>query len=115
MGSPQFGSNVIVANEYTLIGGSSLFAEVTVGVVASELKVGASALLGRTTLVVQARKTNTDDIYIGLDNTVSTTKYFLALTPGSAVELKVSTSNIPLVWGISGTAGQKLGLLEGKS
>jgi hypothetical protein len=70
MGAREFASDVVVANEYTLLGKSSVYGVVTVGSAAVELKVGAQKLTDRTTLFIQAAKANTDKIYIGLDDKV---------------------------------------------
>jgi hypothetical protein len=115
LGSREFSSDVIVANEYTILGANSKYGVVTVGTAAVELKVGASKLTDRTTLSIQALKTNSDLIYIGLDNTVTTSKFGLFLEAGTGIELGLSTSVIPSIFAISGTAGQKVSIIEGKS
>lgn len=113
MGKEQFSSNVVVANEYTLLGGSksvfntrSLNAGVVHGVYAN-----ATALINRTSVTVSSHPDN-DLIYIGLDNTVSITKYGIVLQSGQTVQIKLSSTDPVNLHMISSSSG-KVGIIEG--
>jgi len=63
----------------------------------------------RHSLAVQAKSTNTGKIYIGYDNTVTTTKWIAELQPGQAY----STDDwLGTIYAISDTAAQLLGYGE---
>jgi hypothetical protein len=113
-GKPEFSADVVVANEYTLHSSNSVYNTIDVGIAAVEVKAGAAALVDRTTVSLQADPNNTGALYLGLDNTVSTLKWFMCLMPGMGIELRVSTSNPPTFYVISNAAGQKAGIVEGK-
>lgn len=80
--------------------------EKTIGVAAS---VVMALNAERHSLAVQAKSTNTGKIYIGYDNTVTTTKWIAELQPGQAY----STDDwLGTIYAISDTAGQLLGYGE---
>lgn len=115
MGNQQFAGNIIVANEYTLTGTGSLYAEQTIGAVAQEIKCGAAKLVGRTVVTLNAHPTNTGIIYVGIDNSVLATKYFVTLTAGEKIGIKLKSSDALGVWVYGSAAGQRIGVLETKS
>ena len=111
----QFSGSVTVANEYTLLGNGSVYNQLTFTTVAQEIKVGGSKLAGRKTLTIQAHPDNAGYIYIGLDNTVTNVKYFIALSAGMPITIKFNSIDALSIWGYGSAAGQLLGVLEGKS
>lgn len=114
MGKQEFQSNVVVANEYTLLGVNSKYGVVDVGTVAKDLFVGAEKLQGRTTLFIQCHLDNSDNVYIGLTSSVTTSNFGILLMPGQSLQLKLSTGDNPMsIYAISGSSGQKVALIEG--
>lgn len=111
MGRQEFSGTVIIQQSTTLAG-QGVFNRIGVGITAVELKIGANALTSRSNIYIQSDPNNTDKIYIGIDNTVSLTKWFAVLTPGSSYTIELEPSKTLKVWAISGTASQNVGLLE---
>jgi hypothetical protein len=72
----------------------------------AQVQLVAAAATARK-VVIQAKSTNTDSIFVGLDNTVTTAANYIAeLLPGGSVTIESTTSAIHA---ISGTAGQSAG------
>lgn len=115
MGKPEFQANVVVANEYTLIGEQSLFGVLTIGIVPVEIFVGQEVLLNRTTIYIQADSNNSDNIYLGFDNTVANNKYGICLVSGANTQIKVSSDDFIKIFAVSDTDGQKISVIEGKA
>lgn len=111
----EYQSNVIVANEYTLLGTGSLYNEITFGTTATEIKVGTTKLSGRTVVTMCAHPDNSGYIYVGLDNTVSPTKYLYVLTGGAAASFKINTADNPTLYAVGSVMGQRCGVCEVKS
>jgi hypothetical protein len=111
----EFSSNVIVANEYTLIGAGSSYNMLTINTAAVEIMANAVKLAGRTTLMVQAHPDNAGYIYLGLDNTVTAAKNFFCLAGGDGLTIKLDSIDNISIYAIGSAAGQLLSLLEGKS
>lgn len=111
----EFASNVVVANEYTLLGIGSVYERLTVGVAAIEVKAGVDKLAGRTTITVQAHPDNTGVIFLGLDNTVTANHYFYCLSGGSAITLRLDSVDNISIYAIASVVGQIMGVIEGKS
>jgi hypothetical protein len=113
MAKPEFSADVI-ATDTSLLGVGSIYNALVIGVAAQELRIGAAALAGRSSVVVTAHPDNTGYVYIGLDNLVTTAKYFIALPGGSGITVKCDPSGSLKLWAIGSAAGQNVGLLEGK-
>jgi hypothetical protein len=111
----EFASNVIVANEYTLLGVGSIYNMLTVNAVAVEVMAAGAKLAGRTTVMVQAHPDNTGYIYLGLDNTVTSAKNFFCLPGGAGITIKLDSTDNISIFAIGSAAGQLLSVLEGKS
>lgn len=110
MGKKEFQSNVVVANEYTLIGNQSKYGIVTIDTVVSEINLG---VIGRTTLYIQADENNSDVIFIGLDNTVTSNHFGIALKGGMSTQLKITGDDTVKVFALSNTNNQKVSIIEG--
>ncbi len=106
----QFDSTITVATDYGLIGASSQYDLVTVGSSATLIDLSVD---GRTSVFLQADSEVTDVLYIGLDNTVSSTKYFATLSPGEKIQFIVSTSSNPTIYVKGTSATDKVEVLEG--
>lgn len=106
----QFDSTVTIATEYALLGNNSDYGLLTVGVSATELTKNVE---NATSLFMQADGNNADLIYLGLDNTVSSSNYFATLSAGEKIQIITSTSSPVLVYGIGTNTADKVAILEG--
>jgi hypothetical protein len=111
----EFSSNVIVANEYTLIGAGSAYNMLTINAAVAEIMAGGEKLAGRTTVMVQAHPDNTGYIYLGLDNDVTAVNNFFCLAGGAGITIKLDSIDNISIYAIGSAAGQLLSVLEGKS
>lgn len=113
MGS-EFGSQVTVANEYTLTGLSSLWGRVTVGAAAVQAMIGGGRLAGRTSVFIQCHPSNADNVYVGFSNAVSASNYAMVMPAGDAKQVTLPSSQDVQIWLFSPTASQFVGVIEGK-
>lgn len=114
MAGREYTANVVVSTDYTLLGSESAYNQLTIGTTVTEIKVGAERLVSRTVLFLNAHKDNTGVIYIGLDNQVSNSKWFLMLEPSEKMALKLDSADDVAIYAIASAAGQKVGICEVK-
>jgi hypothetical protein len=114
MGKPEFSGSVTITTDSTMLDIGSVYAQITAGAAAVELKVGASALVNRSSLSIQAHPDNTGIVYVGFDNLVTSVKYGLALAGGAGATISLDSSGSLKVWAIGSAAGQLVGVIEGK-
>jgi hypothetical protein len=111
----QFQNSVVVSSNTGLIGTGSVYAQQTIGAAAAEIKVGGSKLSGRKSVTLCAHPDNTGYIYIGMDNTVTASKYWYVLAGGAGITIELDPAAALGVWAYGSAAGQLLGVLEGIS
>jgi hypothetical protein len=107
-------SNTVQVSGGSVIGLNAEYGTVNVGTVAVELKIGADPLVYRSGIFASADPNNSDNIYIGLDNTVSATHSFLCIPAGGAFSIDVDSSNDVHIFAKSLSEGQLLHLCEVK-
>lgn len=112
-GRKQFSNTVEVAGG-SVLGLNSIYGNVEVGLLAVQLKIGQDNLINRTGVFVQSSPDNTDNVYIGLDDTVDSLKAFFCLSPGNAISIDIDTDNNVPLWAISATDAQIIYLCEVK-
>lgn len=112
MGRQEFSGTVIVQQSSTLAG-SGVYGSILVGTVAVEMKVGASALVNRSIINIQAAAGNSGIVYLGIDNTVTSGKYIVALNAGQTFNIEVEPTKTLKIWAIASVAGQNVSLFEG--
>lgn len=112
MSRPAYSTSVLVDAASSELGLGSLFAAVTVGVAAVDVKVGASPLSGRTGVMIQADENNTGLIYLAVNGTPTTTNAMYQLGAGAGVVLTIDKYNIVPIKAISNLASQKIYITE---
>jgi hypothetical protein len=115
MGKPEFSADVVVSTQYGVIGAGSVYGLLTVGTVASEVKVGTDTLSGRSTLTIQANPDNAGRVYFGLDNLVTSSKYAFCLDGGGGITLELDYTDAIHVFAIGSATGQKISIIEGRA
>lgn len=108
----QFEPRITVADDYSVLSGTNDYGQLSVGTSATDVSLGTITKSDRTTLFIQANKDNPGVIFLGTDNTVTSTKHFASLTPGEKVEFTLSTSNAADIFVIGSDATDKVQVLE---
>lgn len=114
MARQEFSPNVLVSDNYDIIGNESVYGCMVVSSVPVALKVGEDELQERTSLFIQSDIMNSDEIYLGLDNQVSKEKYFGVVYPGHTFSLTLSNNTEIAIYGYC-ESESKIGLIEIKS
>lgn len=104
----QFSNRVEIANEVKL-NSASKYGVITVGTVATQI-IGTVAEIE---LLITADANIADVLYIGLDNTVSSTNYATFLTAGEKMAFTISETDPVEIWVIGTNASDKVAYLEG--
>lgn len=113
MSRPAYSSSVLVEAGSAEIGLQSVYGTLTINTTANEVKIGATALEGRTGIMVQADEDNTGSIYLGFGATnPSTSNACYRLSGGAGVVLTLDKFNAITVKAIASVAGQKLHVTE---
>lgn len=112
MSRPAYSTSVVVDAASSELGLLSLFATVTVGVAAVDVKAGASPLSGRTGVMIQADESNTGLIYLGVNGTPTTANAMYQLGGGAGVVLSIDKYNDIPIKAISNVAAQKIYVTE---
>lgn len=114
MSRPAYSTSVLVEASSAEIGLSAVYGTLTIGnAVASEVKIGASALEGRTALMIQADEDNAGSVYLGFGATAPTTaNACYRLSGGAGVILTLDKFNAITVKAIASVAGQKIHVTE---
>lgn len=115
-GRQEHQGNVSVSVNANVCTTAARFARVTVGTTAVELKVGASPLSGRTSVLVTTSPDNTANIFIGIgtNDTLTTANAGDCLTPGAGRVYEVSSAEVVVIKAISTAVAQYVYITEVK-
>lgn len=113
MSRPAYSTSVLVEASSAEIGLSAVYGTLTIGTVASEVKIGGAALSGRTGLMIQADEDNAGSVYLGFGATNPTTaNACYRLSGGAGIVLTLDKFNAITVKAIASVAGQKIHVTE---
>jgi len=95
MGRKQFSNEVSITAGSSVVNNQSISLKVSVTTTSIDLKVGASPLVGRKSLYIEAESTNSDSVLIGVGNiTLSDTNAMMKLAPSSARQIEIDGDTV---------------------
>jgi len=106
MGKKQFSNSVSISSTSSVLNNSAISTKLTVSTTEIELKVGATSMIGRKAIYIEADQDNSSSIYIGVGNiTLSDTTSMMRLSAGDARQIDIDGNTIVILKAksISGT------------
>lgn len=109
MARPEHSPNIMVSDNYDIIGVGSVYGIQEITSVPTPLKVGVDELQQRTSMFVNVVA---GTVLLGLDEQLSKNKYFLLLSAGERVQLTLANNTEIPIYAMAYSGFAKVALLE---